>query len=340
METIWYAIIAFTLTAYVILDGFDLGTGALHLWIARSEDERNRTLAAIGPFWDGNEVWLLAAGGVLYLSFPAVYAASFSGFYLPLIMIVWLFILRGIGIEFRSHIGNPLWKSFCDVIFSWSSLLLAIFMGAGLANVIRGVPLNKEGYFFEPLWTTFTVSQYPGILDWYTVFIGVFALITVSAHGANYIALKTEGALNMRARRTAAIAGWAMGILTPLSLIVTLQVRPQMLDNYRSHSWGVLFPIAVFLSMAGFAYFRMRRDDLGAFISSSVFIAAMLGGAAFALYPYILPATTDSSLGMTVHNSAAHAYGLRVGLTWWILGIILAIGYFSYLFRTFRGKTG
>jgi cytochrome bd ubiquinol oxidase subunit II len=340
METTWYAIIAFTITVYVILDGFDLGTGALHLLIARSEDERRLALAAIGPFWDGNEVWLLAAGGLLYLSFPAVYAASFSGFYLPLIMIVWLFMLRGIGIEFRSHIGSPMWKSFCDVIFSLSSVLLAISLGAGLANVIRGVPLNSEGYFFEPLWTTFTLHQYPGILDWYTVFIGIFALITLAAHGANYIALKTDGALNMRARKMAALAGWAMGILTPLSLILTLHIRPEMLDNYGSYGWGVVFPIVVALSAAGLAYFRMRGNDLGAFLSTSFFIVGMLGGAAFALYPYILPASTDPSLGMTVHNSATHSYGLRVGLTWWIGGIILAIGYFSLLFRSFRGKAG
>lgn len=340
METIWYAIIAFTLTAYVILDGFDLGAGVLHLLLARSEDERRLTLEAIGPFWDGNEVWLLAGGGVLYMAFPAVYAASFSGFYLPLIMILWLFMLRGIGLEFRSHIGNPMWKSFCDVIFSLSSLLLAIFLGVGLANVIRGVPLNSEGYFFEPLWTTFTLQQNPGILDWYTVFIGIFALVTLAAHGANYVALKTDGALNKRARKTAAITGWGMGILAPVGLIVTLQIRPEMLENYRSYGWGALFPITVALSLAGFAYFRMRGNDFGAFLASSVFIAGMLGGAAFALYPFILPATTDPTFGMTVHNSATSAYGLRVGLTWWVVGIALAIGYFFILFRLFRGKVG
>jgi cytochrome bd ubiquinol oxidase subunit II len=340
METIWYAIIAFTLTAYVILDGFDLGTGVLHLLLARSEDERRLTLAAIGPFWDGNEVWLLAAGGVLYMAFPAVYAASFSGFYLPLIMILWLFMLRGIGIEFRSHIGNPMWKSFCDVIFSLSSLLLATFLGVGLANVIRGVPLNSEGYFFEPLWTTFALQQYPGILDWYTVFIGIFAVVTLAAHGANYVALKTDGALNKRARKTAAITGCGMGILAPVGLIVTLQIRPEMLENYRSYGWGALFPITVALSLAGFAYFRMRANDFGAFLASGVFIAGMLGGAAFALYPFILPATTDPAFGMTVHNSAASAYGLRVGLTWWVVGMTLAIGYFFILFRLFRGKVG
>jgi cytochrome d ubiquinol oxidase subunit II len=143
METIWFAIIAFTLAAYVILDGFDLGAGTAHLFLARNEEERRLILAAIGPFWDGNEVWLLAAGGILYLAFPALYAASFSGFYLPLMMILWLLMLRGIGIEFRSHIDNPLWKSFSDVIFSLSSLLLTIFFRAAMDN-IHGPAISRD----------------------------------------------------------------------------------------------------------------------------------------------------------------------------------------------------
>jgi cytochrome bd ubiquinol oxidase subunit II len=338
METAWFAIIAFTLVTYVILDGFDLGAGAVHLLLARTEQERRLILAAIGPFWDGNEVWLLAAGGVLYLAFPALYAASFSGFYLPLIIILWLLMLRGIGIEFRAHIDNPLWKALSDAIFSLSSLLLTIFLGAALGNIIRGVPLNSEGYFFEPLWTTFTIQPNPGILDWYTVLIGITALITLAGHGANYIALKTDGTLNTRSRRMASTAGWGMVIMTLLGFVATVHVRPEMLNNYRSYPWGALFPVTVILSLAGYAYFRTRRSDLGAFLSSSAYIAGMLGGAAFALYPFVLPASTNSSFGLTVHNSAASAYGLRVGILWWVVGITLAIGYFSYLYRSFRGK--
>ncbi|MGH9823846.1 MAG: cytochrome d ubiquinol oxidase subunit II, partial [Blastocatellia bacterium] len=135
---------------------FDLGAGIIHLVAARTPDERRLIQRAIGPVWDGNEVWLLAAGGTLYFAFPLLYASSFSGFYLPLMMVLWLLMLRAIGIEVRSHIESELWQGFFDTIFSISSLLLAIFFGAALGNVIRGVPLNSSGYFFEPLWTNFT----------------------------------------------------------------------------------------------------------------------------------------------------------------------------------------
>src|SRR5579862_9163675 len=141
METFWFMIVAVMLAAYVILDGFDLGAGAIYLYAARTSQERRMILRAIGPVWDGNEVWLLAAGGTLYFAFPQLYASGFSGFYLPLMMVLWLLMLRAIGIEFRAHIENPVWQGFFDVVFCVSSALLAIFFGAALGNVIRGVPL-------------------------------------------------------------------------------------------------------------------------------------------------------------------------------------------------------
>src|SRR3954452_14789681 len=155
METMWFALIGVMLTAYAILDGFDLGAGALHLLVAKTDGERRLLLRAIGPVWDGNEVWLIAAGGTLYFAFPALYASSFSGFYLPLMMVLWLLMLRAIGIELRTHVRNSVWSTFFDTIFSVSSILLAIFFGVALANVVRGVPLDATGYFFEPLWTHF-----------------------------------------------------------------------------------------------------------------------------------------------------------------------------------------
>src|SRR6266545_3200416 len=158
MPTLWFCIVAVMVAAYVVLDGFDLGAGALHLVLGKTDDDRRKIIRSIGPVWDGNEVWLLAAGGTLYFAFPQLYASSFSGFYLPLMMVLWLLILRGIGIEFRAHVHNPLWRSFCDFVFALSSLLLTIFLGAAIGNVIRGVPLNKDGYFFEALWTNFRVG--------------------------------------------------------------------------------------------------------------------------------------------------------------------------------------
>src|SRR5580658_467387 len=172
METLWFMIVAVMLAAYVVLDGFDLGVGAIYLGVARPGDDRRRALRAIGPVWDGNEVWLVAAGGTLYFAFPLLYAASFSGFYLPLMMVLWLLMLRGISIEFRSHVESPVWRPLWDVVFGGASALLAIFFGAALGNVVRGVPLDASGFFFLPLWTDFGVNGALGILDWYTVAIG------------------------------------------------------------------------------------------------------------------------------------------------------------------------
>src|SRR5438128_9823977 len=159
----------FMLTAYVVLDGFGLGAGVISRFVALGHDERDVVRQTIGPVWDGNEVWLLATGGALYFAFPLLYASSFSGFYLPLMIVLWLLMLRGVGVELRSHVNEPLLWSFFDFLFASASLLLAIFFGAAIGNVVRGVPLAADGYFFEALWTNFRVGMYPGILDWYTV---------------------------------------------------------------------------------------------------------------------------------------------------------------------------
>src|ERR1700683_3421995 len=141
METVWFCLVAIMLAVYVLLDGFDLGAGAIHLLVAKTNEERRQVLASIGPVWDGNEVWLIAAGGTLYFALPARYASSFSGFYLPLIMVLWLLIVRGISIEFRNRIRSAVWDPMFDFLFCASSLLLAVFYGAALGNVVRGVPL-------------------------------------------------------------------------------------------------------------------------------------------------------------------------------------------------------
>src|SRR5205814_114152 len=181
--------VALMLTAYVVLDGFDIGAGIIYLVAAKKDQERRAVLKAIGPVWDGNEVWLLAAGGTLYFAFPPLYASSFSGFYLPLMMVLWLLIGRGLALELRSHVQAGLWKSFWDVAFFLASALLAVFFGAALGNVIRGVPLDDSGFFFLPLWTNFQPGRNAGILDWFTVTIALAATATLTMHGALWIAL-------------------------------------------------------------------------------------------------------------------------------------------------------
>jgi cytochrome d ubiquinol oxidase subunit II len=338
METLWFILIALMLTAYVVLDGFDLGAGMISAFVARTNDERRLVLRAIGPVWDGNEVWLLAAGGALFFAFPLLYSSSFSGFYLPLMIVLWLLMLRGIGVELRSHVNDPLWWSFFDFIFSISSLLLAIFFGAAIGNVVRGVPLRADGYFFEALWTNFRVGTNPGILDWYTVLTGLLAMITLTVHGAHYIGLKTDGQLNSRARRTASLGWFGLVLLTVLSLIATIYVRPQIIDNFYAHRWGWAVPLLVLLSVIAMPIFLRKEKHLLAFLSSTAYIVGMLGGAAFAMYPYVLPASTNPAYSLTIYNTRTGAYSLSVGLIWWVIGVSLAIAYFTFLYRSFRGK--
>ena len=337
MGTLWFVIVALMLTAYVVLDGFDLGAGAIYLFAARTADERRTILRAIGPVWDGNEVWLLAAGGTLYFAFPQLYASSFSGFYLPLMMVLWLLMLRAIGIEFRAQMENPVWQGFFDVVFCMASILLAIFYGAALGNVIRGVPLGPDGYFFEPLWTNFRVGPSPGILDWYTVMAGVIALVTLTVHGALYVAIKTEGELAKRARRVAVVLWPAQFVLTWLSLIATYWIRPEVMRNYREHMIGMLVPLVVLAGLVLIIWATPKGKEKLAFAGSTLYIAGMLVGAVFAVYPMVLPAT-NPEYSLTIANTLAGIHGLQVGFMWWCVGIVLAIGYFVFIFRMFRGK--
>ena len=338
MDIAWYSILAFMLTMYVILDGFDLGAGIIHLRAAKDDAERRTILNAIGPVWDGNEVWLIAAGGILYLAFPRVYASAFSGFYLPLMIVLWLLMLRGLGIEFRHRIHHPLWRSFWDAAFALGSTLLALFFGAALGNVVRGVPLRADGYFFEPLWTTGTVVPEAGIIDWFTGLLALVSLCTLTGHGAHYIAMKTSGPVQERARRIAARFWWGMFTTSVLSLVAVSTIRPGVWTNFVEHPWGLLFLLAGGAGLAGGYIFNRRGQDARAFLSSSLFIGGMLAATAFGLYPDLLPASTDPSYSLTVSNSMAHEYSLGVGLVWWTIGIILALGYTVYVFRSHRGK--
>ena len=338
METLWFMIVAGMLTAYVVLDGFDLGAGAIYLIATRTGEERRMILRSIGPVWDGNEVWLVAAGGTLYCAFPLLYASSFSGFYLPLMMVLWLLMLRGIGIELGGHMENPVWVGFFDLVFSGASILLAVFFGAALGNVVRGVPLGPDGYFFEPLWTDFRVVANSGILDWYTILTGVLALATLTAHGSLYVAVKTENDLNRRARGIAQWIWRSQFILTIVSLIATCYVRPMVLYNYRQHAIGYLIPVIVFGSLAVMMFAMRKGQDKRAFLASAFYIVSMLVGAVFALYPVVLPASTNPAYNLTIYNTAAGHHGLAVGVIWWAIGMVLALGYFTHLFRMFRGK--
>ena len=201
----WYLLVAFMITAYVVLDGFDLGVGILHLFVARTEEERTLLLRTIGPVWDGNEVWLIAGGGTLFFAFPLLYASGFSGFYLPLMIVLWLLILRGIGIELRGHIESPVWRSFFNGWFGIASLLLTIFFGAAHRQRDPRRALAARRLLLSAAVDELERGPFAGILDWYTSIAGLLALVALALHGANYAALKTGGELNLRMRRAAAV---------------------------------------------------------------------------------------------------------------------------------------
>jgi cytochrome d ubiquinol oxidase subunit II len=334
----WFLLVAIMITAYVVLDGFDLGVGVLHLLVARTEDERRLLIRAIGPVWDANEVWLVASGGTLYFAFPLLYASGFSGFYLPLMIVLWLLILRGIGVELRMHLDSPVWRGIFNGCFGISSLLLTVFYGAALGNVIRGVPLQRDGYFFLPLWTDWTVGPQPGILDWYTIIAGVVALVALSLHGANYAALKTTGELNLRCRRAAALLWPALVLVTAISLAATLYIRPSLLDNYQRAPILYAIPSLVIASLFGMRRLSAQGNELGAFFASCSYLIWMLVGAAAAVYPNLLTSTTAPNLNITVYNAHSGEHGLAVGLIWWSFGMALATGYFVFVYRMFRGK--
>jgi len=338
MPTLWFILVAFMVAMYVLLDGFDLGVGIVHWGVGRSEEERTLNFRAIGPVWDGNEVWLLAGGGALYFAFPPLYAAAFSGFYLPLMMVLWCLILRGISIEVRSHVNDRMWRSFFDVVFTFASVLLAIFLGAALGNVVRGVPINDEGFFFLPLWTNFQIGDSPGILDWYTVLIGLISLFALTMHGSAWLALKTEGPMNARARKISNVAMWLVLVLTLIAEPATVYVCPEILTNFKTWPIGLVLPL---LAIGGLVLLRIshrKGNDGYAFLGSCAYLAGALGGAVFGLYPVILPAVGNVKNTLTIYNSATSEYGMKIGITWWVIGFALASYYFVHLYRMFHGK--
>ncbi|MCG6987211.1 MAG: cytochrome d ubiquinol oxidase subunit II [Gemmatimonadetes bacterium] len=339
MATVWFWLVAALLTMYVVLDGFDLGAGAIYPMVTRTDGERRAVLKSIGPVWDANEVWLLTAGGSLVLAFPKLYASSFSGFYLPLMAVLWLLILRAIGLEFRNHLQDRVWRPFWDAVFFGASLLLAVFLGAALGNVVRGVPLDANGYFFSPLWTNFTTQgARMGILDWFTVTVGVTSLLALAHHGALWVALKTHDPVRARATKAAA---WIWPLLVLAVVVVTVftfRIQPHVPERLREHPLGYVFPVIAVAGLLASFWLRRRAKELGAFLGSVAFLVGMLLSVSFGLYPLVLPATNDPAASLTVSNAMGPAHGMAVAFWWWIPGMILVTAYTVFIYRGMRGK--
>ncbi len=338
MGFLWFWLVAVMIVGYVVLDGFDLGVGVLHLFLVRTERERQTALRSIGPVWDGNEVWLLAGGGTLYFAFPLLYASAFSGFYLPLMIVLWLLVLRGISLELRNHIDVGVWRALLDGVFGLASTLLAVFYGAALANVLRGVPLRDDGYFFLPLWTNWQPGPSPGILDWYTVIGGLVALVALTLHGALWLTIKVSGDLAERARQIVSALWVALTALTGVSLLATIHVRPESMNNYEAYPATFIVPIGVVASLIALFFWNRNAQPVKAFIASSLYLFFMLAGACWGVYPTLLPATTGADHDITLARAISGPHTLRVGLAWWSFGMVLAIGYTAFVYSRFKGK--
>jgi len=338
IQIVWFCLVAIMIAGYVVLDGFDLGAGIIHLIVARNESERQQVLRSIGPVWDGNEVWLLAGGGTLYFAFPALYSAAFSGFYLALMIVLWLLILRGISIELRSHIDSALWKPFWDFIFGAASALLALLYGAALGNVVRGVPLDANGFFFLPLWTNLMPGRDAGLVDWYTLLVGAAAFAALTMHGCHWVILKTAGDLQGRSRTLAAKVWWAVLALTSILTLASFGLQSHLSAEFAAHPWGYVFPLLALLGLFGVRVYHSRGKELSAFLASCLYLVGMLTSAAFGVFPYVLPSNVSPEAGLTVDNASAAPYGLQIGLAWFIPGMLLATIYSVFVYRKLAGK--
>lgn len=349
MEIFWYIIIAIVLAMFFILDGYDFGTGIIHLFFAKKEKDKEVIAKSAGLFWDSNEVWLVAAGGMLFMAFPTFYASIFSGFYLPLIIVLWLIIFRAIGLEFRSQFKYQMWKDIWDTSFGVSSLLLALFFGIALGNIVRGVNLGGvengvsvyEGhYFFLPLWdSTFSpLSETPGVIDWFTIIIGLISVVTLAIHGANWVVLKTNSSINTKLKSVIFKLNIVLTALTIFSLFVWQIVNPNSLDNFIDKPYLIVFPIIYFTGLSGLFFIKKFKKEIYGFTFSTLLILGGITSSLASLFPVILPSINKVNEPLTIYNTSASEYGLSVALTWGIIGFILLFVYMIIQKRLMGGK--
>ncbi len=338
MIAIWYAVVSFMLIAYVILDGRNFGAGMLHWFVARTPEERRQVIAAMGPLWSWHEVWLVGFGGALVAVFPRLMASAFSGYYLALILILWCLILRGVSIEVGGHINDRLWQGFWDFVFVFANFLLAILFGAAAGNIARGVPLDAQGNFSMPFFTDFGVHGNVGLLDWYTVSVAVFAVGILAAHGATYLALKTEGPVH---DRSAAYAKYLWVAVVPLFVLISVEsffVRPDVPGRavHNPVCWiGLLVTlISVAMLISGFS----TRREMRAFLASNFLIVGLLATGGASIFPVMLHSTLTPENSLSAYAIAANHTALVVASIWWPIGFALAIAYFIFISRRYAGK--
>ena len=328
LNTIWFLLIGVLIAGYAVLDGFDLGTGVLHL-LPRDERERRLMMNAVGPVWDGNEVWLLTGGGALFAAFPPVYAAVFSGFYLAFTLLLVALVLRAVSFEFRGKVASPRWRRCWDVAFGVGSLVPALLFGVAVGNVLRGLEMDATG-----IGTTL-----PGLLNPFALLIGVLGLVMFVLHGATWLGLKTEGALQARMGRWAAAAWVAFIALYAVSTVASYLAAPWLFTRWFANplTW-VFFALLLASCVAGPAAIRAARFGR-AFTASAAATVSVIALAAEGLYPRLVPARPDLAASLTIYNAASTPRTLTTMLVIALLGMPFVILYTVLIYRAFRGKT-
>jgi cytochrome d ubiquinol oxidase subunit II len=322
LQITWFFLIGILLAGYAILDGFDLGVGFWHLF-AKKDEERRIFLKSIAPIWDGNEVWLLTAGGALFAAFPPVYASVFSGFYLALLLILLGLIFRVVAIEFRNQVGDPGWRKIWDVAFSLGSILPALLFGVALGNLVRGLQLNESGDY---------IGGFFALLNPYSLLVGVTGLAMFATHGALYLVLKTEGELQDKARNWASKAWIAYAVLFLVSSTWSLAAHQE-----GSLILPLLASLVALAAIVGIRTFNAAGSGGKAFVASAVSIAALFGAVGSTIFPNLVRASNDASLSLTLFNASASQYSLTILLTVALLGMPVVIGYTIFIYRIFAG---
>lgn len=328
LQTIWFVLIGVLFTGYAILDGFDLGVGALHL-LTKTDEERRIFLNSIGPVWDGNEVWLVTAGGALFAAFPEVYATAFSGFYLALLLLLFCLIFRAVAIEFRSKQPMLWWRRMWDVSFSAGSLLASLVIGIALGNIAIGVPLDAQHEY---------AGTFLGLFNPYAILVGITTVALFMMHGAIYVVMKTEGALHDKVR------GWVNNsiiffiICYAATTMVTLLYVPHMAEFIKSHPVWFIVPLLNMLAIANIPREIYHGRDWRAFLSSSAAIVFLLALFGIGMYPNLIFSSPASEFSLTIYNAASSEKTLSIMLIIATLGVPLVLAYTISIYWIFRGK--
>ncbi len=329
LNEIWFILFVVIIGGYLILDGFDMGVGILHMVVARTDAERRTLLNSIGPVWDGNEVWLVLGGGVLFAVFPFAYASLFSGFYIAFMLVLTVIILRAVTLEFRSQRPGAAWRSSWDLVFSLSSLVLALLLGVAFGAIIAGVPLGAD----QEIRTTLFELLTP-----FALLVGLATVAMFAMHGAIYLIMKTEGELQARCKRYLIYLMGGFVALNTLVVIVAVIMGMPFTDRYLDEIWPIILPAAALVAMGAVWYFVQRARYFSAFTASSLMILLLLAAGAIGMHPNLLISSIDAAYNLTIFNAASGENTLMVALVIALIGMPFVLLYTTGVYYIFRGK--